>query len=136
VLKKIEGNPYVPKIKKITKKANASHRKRACATKIHGCRTPFPTRTSVVFAPAGSNPPHLTENTSTHLSRHASSSVMATAFTNQYSENLFGKTNNSLPPNLSTRLFNIIFIHSAKQNDSFNPQLSQLFPVDFVDFAD
>jgi hypothetical protein len=40
----------------------------------------------------------------------------------------------SLP--LSTRLFNIIFIHSAKQNDSFNPQLSQLFPVDLVDFAD
>jgi len=36
----------------------------------------------------------------------------------------------------STRLFNIIFIHSAKQNDSFNPQLSQLFPVDLVDFAD
>jgi len=33
-------------------------------------------------------------------------------------------------------LFNIICIHSAKQNDSFNPQLSQLFPVDLVDFAD
>jgi Cys-rich protein (TIGR01571 family) len=119
VLKKYREPPTLPKIKKITKKANASHtiflppiksmennlppikssntngvadsfRKRACATKIHGCRTPFPTRTSVVFAPAGSNPPHLTENKSTHLSRHASSSVMATAFTNQYSENLFG----------------------------------------------
>ena len=32
----------------------------------------------------------------------------------------------STSPNLSARLFNIIFIHSAPENQSLNPQLSQL----------